>query len=47
MPWDNALPFGMRDTKVTPYTTDGATTLGTGVDQPNARTLSFEESEDY
>jgi hypothetical protein len=47
MAWDNALPFGMRDTKVTPYTTSGATTLGTGTDQPNARTLSFSESEDY
>lgn len=47
MAWDAALPFGMRDTKVTPYTTDAATTLGTGTDQPNARTLSFTESEDY
>jgi hypothetical protein len=47
MPWDTALPFGIRDTKVTPYTTSGATTLGTGVDSPLARTLSFSESEDY
>jgi len=47
MPWDNALPFGMRDTRLTPYTTALLTTLGTGVDQPNARTLSFSESEDY
>jgi hypothetical protein len=47
MAWDNALPFGMRDTKVTPYTDQGLTTLGTGVDSPNARTLSFSESEDY
>ncbi len=47
MPWDNALPFGIRDTKVTPYTTDASTTLGTGSDAPNARTLSFEEAEDY
>jgi hypothetical protein len=37
----------MRDTKVTPYTTDASTTLGTGMDNPNARTLSFSESEDY
>jgi hypothetical protein len=38
----------MRDTKVTPYTTDAATTLAaSSVDQPNARTLSFSESEDY
>lgn len=47
MAWDSALPFGIRDTKVTPYTTDAATTLGTGTDSPNARTLSFAEAEDY
>lgn len=47
MAWDSALPFGIRDTKVTPYTTDAATTLGTGSDAPNARTLSFSEAEDY
>lgn len=48
MPWDSALPFGMRDTKVTGYTNGAATTLaGTSVDSPNARTLSFSESEDY
>lgn len=48
MPWDNALPFGARDTKVTGYTSGAATTLnGTSVDQPNARTISFSESEDY
>lgn len=47
MAWDNALPFGLRDTKVTPYTTGAATALGTIVDQPNARSMSFSESEDY
>lgn len=47
MPWDNALPFGVRDVKVTPYTTAAATTLGTSTDYPNARTLSFSEAEDY
>lgn len=48
MPWDSALPFGMRDTKVTGYTDGGATTLaGTSTDSPNARTLSFSEAEDY
>lgn len=47
MPWDTALPFGMRDTRLTPYTSDLATTLGTSADDPNARTLSFSESEDY
>jgi hypothetical protein len=47
MAWDSALPFGIRDTKVTPYTTDAATLLGTGVDAPNARSMSFNEAEDY
>jgi len=47
MPWDNALPFGVRDVKVTGYTTPAATTLATSTDYPNARTLSFSESEDY
>lgn len=47
MAWDTALPFGMRDTKVTNYTTAAATTLGTSTDAPNARTLSFSESEDF
>lgn len=47
MAWDNSLPFGVRDTKVTPYTTNAATVLGTGVDDPNARSVSFSEAEDY
>ncbi len=47
MAWDSALPFGIRDTKVTPYTTNAATVLGTLADVPNARTLSFSESEEY
>lgn len=47
MPWDTALPFGMRDTKVVPYTTAALTTLGTAVDTPNARSVSFSESEDF
>lgn len=48
MAWDTAIPFGMRDTKVTGYTTSQATTLeGSSTDSPNARTLSFSESEDY
>lgn len=45
---DEALPFGMRDTMVTPYTTGAATTLAaSGIKNPNARTLSFSEAEDY
>lgn len=47
MAWDTALPFGMRDSRLTPYTTQQATALGTSADYPNAQTLSFSESEDY
>jgi hypothetical protein len=42
------LPYGLRDVKVTPYTTDAATVLGTPkVDFPNARRLSFSEAEEF
>lgn len=41
------LPYGLRDVKLTPYTTPAATTLGTAVDLPNARTLSFTEAEEF
>lgn len=44
---DNALPYGLRDTKVTGYTSEAATTLETSTDYPNARTMSFSEAEDY
>lgn len=47
MTWDTALPFGMRDTKITPFTTPAATALGTGGDYPNARSISFSEAEDF
>src|SRR5215216_6370150 len=40
-----SLPFGIRDIKVTPVSATG--TVGTSVDLPNARTLSFEETEDF
>lgn len=43
----DSLPYGMRDTKITPYTTAALTTLGTGVDYPVARSLSFSEAEDF
>lgn len=42
---DEALPYGLRDTKLTPYS--GANTLGTAGDYPVARTLSFSESEEF
>jgi hypothetical protein len=41
------LPFGLREVKITPYTTDTATTLGTGVKLPNSRTFSFTDVEDF
>lgn len=42
-----ALPYGLRDIKLTPYTDAGATALGTAVDLPNARTFSFSEAEEF
>lgn len=48
MPLPTAIPYGIRDIKVTPYTTAAATTLGTpAVDLPYARTLSWTETEDF
>lgn len=47
MPLGTALPYGLRDVKLTPYTNGGATTLGTPVDLPNARTFSFSEAEEF
>ena len=43
---DKALPFGLRDIKLTPLGTDGATP-GTPVDLPAARTLSFSDTEEF
>jgi hypothetical protein len=41
------LPYGIRDIKITPYSDAAGTTLGTAVDLPNGRTLSFSEAEDF
>jgi hypothetical protein len=41
-----ALPFGLRDVKLTPLGANGATP-GTAVDLPVSRTLSFSEDEDF
>ena len=42
------LPFGLRDVKLTPFTTDAATTYGTpSIDLPVARTFSFSDSEEF
>lgn len=45
MPLPTALPYGLRDVKITPYLT--ATTLGTPLDLPNSRTFSFSEAEEF
>lgn len=43
-----ALPYGIRDIKLTPYTDAAGTILAeTSVDLPYARTLSFSEVEDF
>lgn len=43
-----ALPYGLRDIKITPYTDAGATTLAVAsIDLPNSRTLSFSEAEEF
>lgn len=47
MPLATALPYGLRDVKLTPYSDAGNTTLGTSVDLPNARTFSFNEAEEF
>lgn len=45
---DMALPYGIRDTKVTPYTTGASDILAaTSKDVPNAQKLSFSEAEDF
>ena len=48
MPLPTALPYGIRDIKITPYTDAAAKTLAaTSIDLPNARTLSFSETEEF
>lgn len=48
MPQPTAIPYGIRDIKLTAYTDAAATTLaGTSTDLPYARTLSWTESEDF
>lgn len=39
-----ALPYGLRDVKITPWTNG---TLGTKTDLPNAQVFSFEEGEEF
>lgn len=40
-----ALPYGIRDIKLYPFT--GETPAASGIDLPNARTLGFSEAEDF
>lgn len=43
-----ALPYGLRDMKITPYSDAGGTTLAsTSIDLPYGRTLSFTEAEEF
>lgn len=43
-----ALPYGMRDVKLTRYTDASGTILaGSSIDLPNMQTLSFSETEEY
>lgn len=42
---DPALPYGLRDVKLSPLNADG--TYGTSVDLPIGRTLSFAEAEEF
>jgi hypothetical protein len=46
---NHALPYGVRDIKLTPITANvaGAITYGTFVDLPASRTLSWSHSEDF
>lgn len=41
------LPYGLRDVKLTPYTSDAGIALGTPIDLPYARTFSFSEAEEF
>lgn len=43
---DLALPYGMRDVKLTPYTA-GDVLAAESIDLPNARTFTFSEAEEF
>ena len=43
-----ALPFGLRDCKITPYTDASALVLaGASIDLPNAQTFTFSDNESF
>lgn len=44
----DALPYGIRDCKLTPYTDAAGTVLsGSSIDLPNMQTFSFSETEEF
>lgn len=45
MPLGTALPYGLRDVKITPVNANGS--YGTMVDLPNSRTFEFAEAEEF
>jgi hypothetical protein len=48
MPLAEALPYGVRDLKITPYLDAAGTQLSTtSVDLPNMQTLTFKEKEEF
>lgn len=48
MPIADALPYGLRDVKITPYLDEGGTVLGdVSYDLPVAQTFGFNETEEF
>lgn len=48
MPIKTALPYGLRDIKITPYIDEGGTVLGdVSYDLPHSQTLGFNETEEF
>lgn len=44
---DSALPYGLRDVKIKPYSSALLTSLSAPIDFPFGRTFSFAEAEDF
>lgn len=42
-----ALPFGLRDVKITPYKADGTLDTANKLDLPASRVFSFKDTEDF
>lgn len=48
MPLGTTLPYGLRDCKITPYTSLARTALAaSSIDLPNSQTFTFTETEDF